>query len=155
MPRTSLKVTDKSLSSSDAGFSLFSEKTHKMKHILFVILLAATFLACKKTRTCNCTITRAGVITRANASEGLSLPAIPGLPTIPSIGGASDTTNEDYKIITTEISTFDKVSKKDMHAACPKTKEEVIYDRQVMSAAGLFTATTTDSGKKTTECTIE
>lgn len=123
-----------------------------MKKCFLVVLLAVCFAACKKTRTCNCTVTRAGLITTTNESAGLSIPGIPGLPTVP---GTSTTTDEDYFITTSEVSVFDKVSKNDMHSACPKKTEELIYDRQVMSAANLFTTTTVDSGKKTTECKIE
>ena len=127
-----------------------------MRNLLLVILVAASFAACKKTRTCNCTVTRSGVITRTSESAGLSIPAVPPLiPEIPIVAPTNTTTAENYNIVTSEISTFDKVSKKQMHTACPGHKEEMIYDRQVMSATGQFTSTTVDSGTKTTECKIE
>ncbi len=112
-------------------------------------------MACRKSRTCNCSITRSGVVTTTSQSEGISLPTIPGFPELPGLGGGSDTTTEAYSITTTEVTNYDKVSKRDMNASCPARSEEMIYDKQSTMAAGLYTSTVVDSGKKVRECTIE
>jgi hypothetical protein len=125
-----------------------------MKYTLVALLAICLFVSCKKTRTCNCTINRSGTVTTTSESAGLTI-SIPGLPAIPGLPGSTANSSENYNITTTEVSKFDKVSKGDMHSACAKHREEMIYDRKVAMSAGQYTTTTIDSGMKTTDCTIK
>jgi hypothetical protein len=111
-----------------------------------VLLVTIVFLtACKKKRTCNCSIRKTGVtVTRTQS---------PGFP--PLLPGSDTTTTSPYSFYDTSKTEYEKVSEKKVRSSCPSHSEETTNNSNVSAVPGIYTITTSESGKVTRECTID
>ena len=113
----------------------------------FFILFACVLVvgACKKDRTCNCTIITNGVTTTHTQTAGFE----------PIISASDTTTSTPLYEVNTLKRTYHKVTNGDMRSNCLSKSEESVNQTSTSNTAGIFSVTTTQSGIKTTTCKIE
>lgn len=125
-----------------------------MKYFQIILLGSIMILgACRKDRTCNCTVTEEGTTTTRNQTPGTSI-AISPLPPI-EIVKAMDTT-----IVTPFNNSSEKsIVYRDVKARTAKyncvSYQENIAENSVQTIPGTATITTTESGTKTYSCKLE
>lgn len=124
---------------------------------IFISLLALLFIACKKERTCSCTVTTSGTITTHSQSAGITFSVNIGIPIPPiEITTARDTTyTQSYGYVNTSKENYEKISKRAMKRNCPRTYEESFQDGGITIIPGTSTVTTSESGKREYACKIE
>lgn len=116
------------------------------KVIITLIVLSNAFLACKKDRTCSCTVTKTGT-SSTNASLSFSVAIIGNVPII-------DTT---FVTPISETQTYDKtltkVSKSAAKNNCISYKEP--YTETVVNSAPPLGLVTTAKGERVYKCELK
>jgi hypothetical protein len=116
-----------------------------MKSSCAILLLTFIAFACAKDHSCYCKITQSGYKTTHTQTAGIPI-IFPGTDT---------TTTEPYLDFTTSRTNYKRTGKRAMKKLCFESSEETIEDRTTNTAPGLYTITTTNSGRRKLECTIE
>lgn len=116
-----------------------------MKKLFLVVSIFALCLACRKNRTCNCTVVVDGTSTVRTQTAG-----------IPFILPETDSTIiQPLYTVNEKKTNFNKVTKRDMRRVCQEKSEEGLNNSTTNVVPSIYTITTTNSGKKTTTCKIE
>ncbi|PBQ32544.1 hypothetical protein CNR22_12435 [Sphingobacteriaceae bacterium] len=117
-------------------------------------LLCLSLSACKKDRTCSCSITSTGSTITHSQTAG-NVINIPPLPPVVIVAATDTTFTTPFVYYSTTKSNYDKVSKKSMRANCASSSEEDLKDGSTLITPGTSTVTTTRSGKRVYDCSIE
>ena len=118
------------------------------------VLIVFSLSACKKDRTCSCSIVTTGTTTTHSQTAGNTVDISP-LPPIVIVAPTDTTFSTPFTYISSSKYNYDKVSKKTMRKNCASSSEENLMDGSTLVSPGTSTVTTTRKEKKVYTCTIE
>jgi hypothetical protein len=118
-----------------------------MKRSLLLPALLLTFVvfSCRKDRVCSCVIKETGSVATHSQTQGFP----------PFLPGSDTTVYSPYDDTRTSKARYAKTNKKQMRGNCFESFEENIKTSEINSSPGIFTITTTNTGKRNISCDIE
>jgi hypothetical protein len=125
-----------------------------MKPAHLILIALVLFLgACRKDRTCNCTVTKEGTTTTRNQTAGTSITISP-LPPIEIVTPMDTTIVTPFNNSSEQTTVFKDVKARTAKYNCVSF-EETISENSVQTIPGTATITTSQAGKKTYSCKLE